>query len=173
MAVDQWRVWANMVGRRQRRSKTHGPRLSCPSGAERSFVSLLNEILATEELIKATGCATEPLCCCLASVTLESCLKGPLLRACSCFLHRPVFAKDRFTSISRTTWVLLPVSTPHGPNKLQRNSHRYEVKESIKKDGPGGLCAVLQLCWYLFLHLFDVKDHRDFFFPALEMCRPG
>lgn len=62
----KWRL-ATRVGRRQRRRKAQGPRLSPSSGTRCSFPPLLNEILTTEELIKTTSCTTEPLCCYLAS----------------------------------------------------------------------------------------------------------
>lgn len=67
---------------------------------------LLNEILTSEELIKTTSCTTEPLCCCLASVTLASeSLKVPVLRA-----NPPSsaqLAEARLIFISRTTWLPL------------------------------------------------------------------
>lgn len=103
LSKKKWRLAAR-VGRRRRRrrSKAQGPGLSPSSGTRRSFAPLLNEILTTEELIKTTSCTTEPLCCCLACVTLASeSLKVLVLRANSPSSAK--FAEARFISISRTT----------------------------------------------------------------------
>lgn len=59
-----------------------------------------------EELIKTTSCTTEPLCRCLASVTLASeSLKVPVLQANSPSSAK--LAEARFIFISRTTWLPL------------------------------------------------------------------
>lgn len=105
-AFGKWRL-AACVGRKQRQTEGQGPVLSSPSGIQRSFVSRLNQILTTEELIKTASCATEPLCCDLASVTL-ACLKVPDLEAKSCFPAAACGSSGQLLSSSPGPRWLLP-----------------------------------------------------------------
>lgn len=93
-----------------------GPVLSSPSGIQRSFVSRLNQILAIKELIKATGCTTQPLCCDLASVTLAY-LKVPNLQIKSCSLWQVRTAAIFISRIKVT-------SSFHPVKPLSRDSDR-------------------------------------------------